>query len=102
MSLLAKCLMASGTIAETIEAVSKRFGFTADELRFGGREASLANARHIAAWLLRERGLSYPEIGRALSKDHSTMIHAVRKVEVERAMDPAVAALLEQLKVRAA
>lgn len=43
-------------------------------------------ARHVAAWLLREAGRSYVEIGRVLGRDHTTAINSVRRVEEEPAL----------------
>lgn len=38
--------------------------------------------RHTALWLAREMtGCSYPELGRIVGQDHSTVIAAVRKVQ---------------------
>jgi chromosomal replication initiation ATPase DnaA len=36
-------------------------------------------ARHHCMWLLRQRGYSYPEIGRAMGRDHSSVISGIRK-----------------------
>ena len=49
--------------------------------------------RPIAAWLMREDGLSFPTIGRALKRDHTTAMHSVRAVEKQ----PALLALARQL-----
>lgn len=37
-------------------------------------------ARHVAAFVLRQMNFSYPDIGAALSKDHTGMISAVRGI----------------------
>ena len=48
-----------------------------------GRTHHLALARQVAMYLLRvEAGLRYTEIGKILgNKDHSTVIHAIKKIE---------------------
>lgn len=44
-------------------------------------------ARHVAMWLLRESGMSYPDIGRALGgRDHTTAIWGVKRVETTPAL----------------
>ena len=43
-------------------------------------------ARHVAMWLLREAGLSYPDIGRALGRDHTSAIYGVRRVDTTPAL----------------
>lgn len=48
----------------------------------GSRRESgpVMNARHAMGWLLRERyGLSYPHMGRVLRRDHTTVMHSVKK-----------------------
>lgn len=52
-------------------------------------------ARQAACWLLRNRaGLSYPRIGEVLGLDHSTVLHACRKVDAA----PPVRAMLAGLE----
>src|SRR3989344_7706436 len=66
-----------------VEAVAKFYGFTPEDLKQRRRTKEIAFTRQIAAYLLREcNGESYPNIGEHLgSRDHSTMIHAYRKVK---------------------
>ena len=44
--------------------------------------------------------VSFPELGRAFGKDHTTVISAVRKVESLRERDPQVRAHLEAIEKR--
>jgi len=55
-----------------------------------GRTHHLALARQVAMYLLRvEAGLRYTEIGKILgNKDHSTVIHAIKKIEQLIGADP--------------
>jgi chromosomal replication initiation ATPase DnaA len=48
-------------------------------LIISSRRGKVAVARHHCMWLLRQRGHSYPEIGRAMSRDHSSVISGIRK-----------------------
>lgn len=45
------------------------------------REAPAARARQVVAYVLREDGLSLPHIGALLGRDHSTVHHAITKVD---------------------
>jgi chromosomal replication initiator protein len=83
--------------AMALAAVARRFGVTFAELTSKDRHRRLADARHVAAWVLRQYGLSYPEIGRVLCRDHTTAMHSVRLIEGQRATIPAVAAGLDGL-----
>lgn len=73
------------TCEEILAAVAKRFGQSPDEIRSGRRHASLVRARHLAMYLAKQlTRLSLSEIGRFFgNRDHSTVLHAVRKMECE-------------------
>lgn len=56
------------------------------------RPRRLILRRHIAAWVLRQEGFSFPDIGRALHRDHSTARYSVCKVDD----DPQLRAIASQ------
>lgn len=88
--------MTHRTPQEIVAAVAARFGFEVYELKSVHRSKTLGLARKVAMVLLREQGLSYPEIGRALgNRDHTTVIFGVRKATG----NPAIAAHVEHVKV---
>lgn len=63
------------------------------------RDLSVARARHLIAYLLRaDSGMSYPQIGTVLGRDHTTVIHAVRHVETT----PKLMTLAALVRTRAA
>jgi chromosomal replication initiator protein len=66
-----------------LEATSKMFGLSQDELLSSSRTRPLVNARQIAMYVCREvTDLSFPQIAKAFGKsDHTTVIHAVQKIE---------------------
>ena len=52
-------------------------------LRGTNKSKGTAEARQIAMYLVRKlTNLSLPDIGREFAKDHSTVLYAIRKVEV--------------------
>lgn len=60
-----------------LDAVCIHFRMPRTTLQSHIRTARVSMARQIACYLLRSTTkLSYPEIGRMLNKDHSTVIHA--------------------------
>ena len=66
-----------------IDTVSEYYGLGPQLLRGNSRKKEIAIARHVAVYLTREMtGLSLPRIGDAFSRDHSTVLYAIRKVEV--------------------
>ena len=71
------------TVKSILKATCEVFNFTLDQITGGSRRRPLVDARQIAMYVTRNMtDLSYPEIGRAFgNRDHTTVIHAVRKIE---------------------
>lgn len=70
---------------DTILQWSEACGVSVDDLLGPSREAWLVEARQGLMWVLRHRlGLSYPEIGRAVRRDHTTAMHGVKAEERRR------------------
>ncbi len=62
------------------------------------RWASIVRARHEVAWLLRQHtAMSYPEIGRLLDRDHSSVMHGVRCIAAAVALSEEYRAELDQI-----
>jgi len=68
-----------------ISTVAKYFDYKNKELLGGSRKADLVEARHIAMFLLRDSlGLQLAKVGELMGgRDHTTVMHAVEKVEDE-------------------
>jgi hypothetical protein len=80
-----------------VERVCAELGVSLEALMSADRHANVAHVRQVCAWMLRQRPMSWCAIGRMLHRDHTTIIHAVRKVDAERARNPRVAAALDRL-----
>lgn len=59
--------------------VSKRHGVSVAELLHDGKGKRLINARREVAQDLRDRGWSYPDIGRVLKRHHTTVMNLLKK-----------------------
>lgn len=68
-----------------LEALACDAGFSVAQLKSRDRKASVCRARHMVMYQLRQQGFSLPEIGALLDKDHTSVLHAIRKIEFERA-----------------
>ena len=81
------------------EAVAARLGFTVDDLLSPSRTARVARARQLAMYLTRElTDLSLPAIAQAFNRrDHTTVLHAIRRVERSALEDATVSRTLEEL-----
>jgi len=66
-------------IKEIAEAVALEFRIP--DIRIRKRSVEKVNARMTYSYILRQLGYSYKEIGRSLGKDHSTVIHYVRRIK---------------------
>ena len=71
------------TPAELILAESSSyFGFSRVDLVGKSRSRPLTTARHVAMYLVREcTGLSLLKIGELFDRDHTTVMHGLKKVE---------------------
>ncbi len=81
--LIDNTVQAPVTVTSILEATCQVFNFTLDQITGGSRRRPLVDARQIAMYVTRNMtDLSYPEIGRSFgNRDHTTVIHAVRKIE---------------------
>lgn len=85
--------------ATILRIVVKRCGVNMVDLASERRRASLVRVRQIACWLMRTHTLlSFPQIGAKLGgRDHTTALHAVRRIDDLRERDPAVKELTDEL-----
>jgi chromosomal replication initiator protein len=90
--------------AMILEKVSERYGFTVEEITGKSRRRPLVTARQVAMYVVRElTELSYPAIGRVFGdRDHTTVMHAVSKIEAlmaeRKAIFHQVQALVQELR----
>jgi chromosomal replication initiation ATPase DnaA len=68
----------SPEIATITDAAARCAGLKVAHLVGTGRVTSVVRARRVAMSIAHERGFSYSEIGRALQRDHSTVMASVR------------------------
>lgn len=81
-------------LRRTLERVAGAYGLTPRDMYGRDRRLRVARVRQLAMALCRETGASYPEIGVAFSRDHTTVMAACRKV----AKSPSMQAELEVLR----
>jgi chromosomal replication initiator protein len=81
------------------EAVATRLDLSVDELLSPRRTARVARARQLAMYLTRElTDLSLPAIAKAFNRrDHTTVLHAIRRVESSALEDASVSRAVEEL-----
>jgi chromosomal replication initiator protein len=86
-----------------MDAVSSYFGVSTQALAGKSRSRPIAEARHVAMYLLREDAqLALKQVGLILGRrDHSTVIHGVQKITRLLATDPSLATQLSEIKQNA-
>ena len=86
-------------ICDIQKIVALFFNTSRVELISARRDAHTVQARAIAIFLCRQYTLrSLPEIGRQFHRDHTTVIHALRKILAEESPVEAMNLLLEKIK----
>ncbi|MDO4606209.1 MAG: chromosomal replication initiator protein DnaA [Bowdeniella nasicola] len=77
------------TPAMIMTQTAQHFDVSIDALRSTDRTRTLVNARQIAMYLCRElTDLSLPKIGQAFGRDHTTVMHACKKITKQMAERP--------------
>lgn len=66
-------------IKMAVQLASEETGISKAEIMGDSRRADVAAARQLAFAKCREMGMSYPAIGRGFGRDHTTVMHGVRK-----------------------
>ncbi len=89
------------TADDVIQAVAEYHHLKTSDLKGRRRHRDIARPRQVAMYLCRlSLDKSFPEIGRAFGKDHSTVISACRRVEELMGADPVVRTAVEVLSRR--
>ncbi len=88
------------TIEEIQKQVANHFNIRLSDMHSARRARSVARPRQVAMYLAKQlTARSLPEIGRKFGgRDHTTVMHAVRKVEELKASDPGFAEDVELLR----
>ena len=87
------------TIDEIQKKVAEHFNISVKELQSSRRARTVARPRQVAMYLAKQlTSRSLPEIGRKFDRDHTTVMHAVRKVEELIIEDASLAENIEVLR----
>ncbi len=87
------------TPAIIIDNVARYHNVTVDQLKGTKKDAPVVKPRQQAMYLIRQlTNLSLPEIGNAMGgKNHTTVLHSIKKVEDGMKKDPAIAKTIAEL-----
>ncbi len=83
---------------DIIEAVAQYYNLSGDDLKGPRRNREISVPRQIAMYLCREVGdASFPHIGDAFGRDHSTIQHGCDRIAEERRDNPSMATVIDDL-----
>jgi chromosomal replication initiator protein len=89
------------SVGQIVDAAAQEFGVRAEELLARNRRPEVARARQVAMYLAHELGReSSAEIGRELRRDHSTVLHAIKRVEAELPHDLGLQSAVDNVRQR--
>ena len=78
-------------ISRIIDMVAETYGVTRDELMRKGQSKTIREARVVAMFLCRTQIIptpSFPEIGKAFGRDHTTIMTSVKSAMLRQIRDP--------------
>ncbi len=90
----------SATLDETLAAAARAFAISMEEIKGKAQPQRIVRARHAFVYVART-GLSesYPRIGRALGRDHTTAMSSMDRAEALICRDKQFAAAVQQIRV---
>ncbi len=102
LAALTPTIAAPGDPQAILAAVSAYYCISLQAITGKSRAKPIAEARHVAMYLLREDGeLALKQVGLLLGKrDHSTVIHGVQKIGHALVSDPRLSAQLSEIRTQ--
>jgi hypothetical protein len=91
-------LVVPSRLKPIIRAVAKHYDVPLGDLVSCRRTRGIVRPRHVAMYLAKElTGHTFPMIGRAFAREHSTVVHAYGQIAALRLQDPKLDAEIRQL-----
>ena len=88
-------------IDDILRTVSDYYGVECEGVLSISKSKTLTHARHVAMYLIRTLTQhSLPEIGRRLNRDHTVVLHGVRRIEALLQSDEKLKADIELLSAQ--
>lgn len=89
------------TLEMVLRAAADFFGVPLAELIGRSRSAKIALPRHVVMYVMREEvGASLQQIGLALGRDHTTVMHGIERIAIEMDRDPDLVQSVSALRQR--
>ena len=92
--------MKRNSFASVVKAATRIFGVTVDEIKGKGRSGNFIRPRHVIYYLANtELKLSLSNIGRLMSRDHTSVLHGVNSVREKMRSDMGLAKDCEKVLI---
>jgi chromosomal replication initiator protein len=73
------------TMNKIISTIGKYYGISTSDIKGKSRKAEVMLARHLSIYFIRTMlGSSLMDIGKEFSRDHTTIISSIRKIEKDK------------------
>lgn len=73
------------SIAQIVHEVAESCGLTWEQIVRNARHRDVVQARQMAMYIAYREGFSTPQIGAVLNRDHTTILHGIKKERARRA-----------------
>ena len=84
---------------KVIDKTAKFFGISKEDILGKSRQKDINHARQTACYLMKyELKMSFPQIGKEFSRDHSTIMNSVSKIEKGLKLDSEIRSQIESLR----
>jgi chromosomal replication initiator protein len=85
-------------VDKVFAAIFKKYSIKQEDIKGTKRNKEIAQARHVAVYLLRTvTDMSLPKIGKIFKRDHTTILSSLDNVEKRMAQNPVFRAEVEEL-----
>ena len=78
---VARTLQRGNWATRSFNATCLHYDVIGDDVLGTCRERPVVAARHVAMWVMRAGGMSLSSIGREVGRDHTTVLHGIKRVE---------------------
>ena len=85
MTAFAYDFQARDAVHELIDAAASRFGVSPEEIKGYSRVQGIVDARQWVCMEAHDRGVSTVTIGRVLKRDHTTVMHGIKRARAREA-----------------
>ena len=87
-------------VDKVIDAVCEQGGITKEQLKSDYRDGMLPDYRHVCMYQLRKFGMTTVDIGKALNRDHTTVIYALKKIDDMMQHDERIKRIIVSMNLR--